>query len=534
MEAIFEIKSLHVSHRTEHGEKMILKDLNFKVLKNKVLGITGESGCGKSLTALAMMGLTSFYEGLNTKGEVFFENTQLHADDEAQWQKIRGKKMTIVFQNPEMGFNPMVPCGKQIMEAIQCHHPTYSKHQLKSLALASIKDVGLDEANRFFYAYPHQMSGGQLQRMAIAMAIVNKPDMIIADEATSALDTQTSKEIITLLSQIQKNIGCAVVFITHDIRLLLSISDQIMVMQTGRIIDHFDTLSPTFEGVSGYTKDYLKLSQLPQKFRKHTDLTNAQNILQCHEIGKSYTKIAWLPFFQNKLHFVLQGITFTLEPGKMIGILGSSGSGKSTLGKIITGLTSPTTGYVKWNGKLLDWNILALNKKMRQNIQLMLQGAFSSLSPKMRIQEQMLEVVAAGPAHAQHPIRDVHEIFERMGLSIELLDLWPHQLSGGQQQRVVLAKLLLLKPSVIVFDESLSALDVSHQKKIMDLIISLQESQHFCGIFISHDPQLIQYMCHQVMVLDHGLPIQAGTIQDVYDRPLEKTAELLGETRYKS
>ncbi len=511
-EIILDVKKLNVGIRSEKNRKLLLNDVSFSVRKDSILGITGESGSGKSMTAKSIMALLDEKNGFMVDGQLLYKAKDLNHSNDQELNSIRGKEISIIFQQPESIFNPIMRCGKQIFEAIQIHQ-RLSNVDIKNRVKALLYSVGLEDVNRIYDSYPHQLSGGQLQRVAIAMAICNDPCIIIADEATSSLDENLKKGIIELLLDIKHRTHCAIIFITHDLKLLTEISDYILLIKDGKVVDYY-MVNDANAIVSDYTKSYIKNSIDSSEYRKYED-QDREIALEFSHVYKSYERHRFYPFFK-KSNIALLDVSFKLPKGMLLGVFGESGSGKSTLAKILVGLERANSGNILLRDVHIGANYLENRKSMARNIQMVFQDAASSLNPKHNIRYILNEVLNTFYNWSEEEKgKRISELFEKMTLSIDLLDRYPEELSGGQKQRICLARVLLIKPSIIIFDESLSALDVVNQKKMMDLILDLHKSFGFSAIFISHDSLLIKYLCSHALRMEKGKIIQIGRVEDV-------------------
>ena len=524
---ILEVKDLLVDYMPASGKVEILRNINFKVAENTIVGITGVSGSGKSMTALSILGLNNDSDNIVTKGSIFFKGQDIGSFSEHQWSDIRNKKISIIFQDPEAALNPVIRCGKQIREVLILHQVGISASDATKIVHELLKKVGFDDTERVYNSYPNELSGGQQQRIVIAISIANNAEIIIADEATSSLDAQTSAGIIDLLLKIKKENGCSIIFITHDIRLLLKISDQIILLNEGKISCDFINKPEVIENLDKNIQKYLTLS-IPfsnDKAYKHSDIL----MLEVNELSKVY-KTGGL-FFGKSESQVLKNITFKLYKGEILGILGVTGSGKSTLGNIIAGITESSSGSVNYCGKKIDIHAYRMDKTLRRNVQLIQQNSYTSFNPKQSVRDVLSEIIdfyslATGKLQVDLLLSaTLHE----MGLPEDVLSRNTAQLSGGQRQRLSIARALLLKPEIIIFDESLSALDIQNQIQILSLIQNLQANHSFSAIFISHDPTIIRYISSDLIVMDQGQIIEEGKTSDIFRNPKQDlTKKLIG------
>jgi peptide/nickel transport system ATP-binding protein len=522
---ILEVKNLTVDYLSPIGRANILRQISFQVAPNTVVGITGVSGSGKSMTALSILGLNKEVPDLDTKGQIIFEGLDLAMIDEIQWTAIRNKKISIIFQNPEAALNPSIRCGDQILEVLQLHQPILSAIEAKTRVQELLVQVGFEDVNRVYRSYPSELSGGQQQRIVIAISIANNPSLIIADEATASLDAQTSADIIDLLLNIKSSIGYAIIFITHDTRLLHSISDQIILLKQGLIVSDFQNTKQSISQLDAETQEYLEL-RLPQPSIEHFSDHNTV-ILDVQNLSKIYNA-GGLFFGRSKLQ-VLTDVSFQLYEGRVLGILGKTGSGKTTLGYILAGMEAATSGIMKHKGTLINTLSYTTDVRLRKNVQMILQDSYTSFDPRQTVRAVLTEVIDfyALAQGVQNVTTLLSGALRDMGLSIDMLDRHTTQLSGGQRQRLSIARALLLKPDIIIFDESLSALDMYNQIHIMSLIKDLQFHRRFSAIFISHEPEIIRYISTDLIVLDEGRIIEKGKTATIFENPKHEITQKL-------
>jgi len=513
-EIILEVRKLNVGIRTTQNRSLLLDDVSFFLRKGAILGITGESGSGKSMTAKSIMKLLDEKSTFTLGGHIFYKEKDLNSCDEQKLNSIRGNEISIIFQQPESIFNPIMTCGKQIFEAIEIHQ-RLSKIDIKKKVHELLRSVALEDSDRIYHSYPHQLSGGQLQRVAIAMAICNNPNIIIADEATSSLDQNLKKGIIDLLIDIKNRTHCAIIFITHDLKLLTEISDEILMIKDGKVID-FYKVGDTKAVVSDYTTSYLQNTIGHNRYRKYEDEGQEGGVaLTFANVCKKYDRYKFYPFLKESNQALID-VSFQLSRGMILGILGPSGSGKSTIAKILVGLEVANAGNILINDVSIAASYSKDKKSIAKSIQMVFQDAATSLNPKHTIR-YILNEVLNNFFHwsKEEKEKNILELFEKMSLSDDILDRYPEELSGGQKQRVALARVLLIRPSIIIFDESLSALDVLNQKRMMDLILDLRKTFGFSAIFISHDPILVKYLCTHAIRMENGSILKSGRVEDV-------------------
>mgnify|MGYP001259499893 CR=1 FL=1 len=515
--SFLKISNLRIDFFSNGREIPILKDINFELEENSILGITGESGSGKSMTALSILNLHDPTDGLKISGSINFNGSELLSLSEKEYATIRGNKISIIFQNPDAALNPVIKCGKQIEEILKIHQPKASKATLNLKCIDLLQSVGFDDFEHILNAYPFELSGGQQQRIVIAIAIANQPDIIIADEPTSNLDASTSSEIIDLLLDIKKRNKCSLIFISHDVRLLSKISNQIVLIKDGLIVDDISNQNGIAAPFQDYVESYFKMT-LPVK-TQITKIESIEPFIVLKQICKSYNSGWW--FSKKNTSVILREISFSVNKGAVLGVIGKTGSGKSTLAKILAGVIDATNGSVLVNDTPVNVDVFKQNKALRRSVQLVQQDSYHAFNPLYSVSEILSEVIdlyRLAPAE-----EDKKELIKKtlveFGLPEDTLKKLPSQLSGGQRQRLAIARALLLSPSVIIFDESLSALDMGNQIKILTLIEELRNKYQFTTIFISHDPMLINYISDEVIVLDSGRIIEQGSATEIFENP---------------
>ena len=503
MNSLLDVQSLTIKH-TNGSDSVLVDNLSFSIGRGEILGCTGFSGSGKSLTALSLMGMTSQLSNITQTGKVVFNGALISDFKFNQWQHLRGNKISIVFQHPDASFNPLISCIQQLRECIAIHQPQLHQNDIDRHLQDLLILTHLDSLQNISHAYPHELSGGQLQRLNIAMAISNKPQLVIADEPTSSLDVDNARSITGLLVELCRQNDCGLLFISHDLPLLESVSDRILFIDKGKKSGEVSTQDFRTGNISTGLKAYKSyMSELTVRKKLPETLPE---ILRLESVSKRY-KSGHKSQDDNTPSDTLKGISLVVRQGEMLGIYGSSGSGKTTIAKIITGLTDADSGELFLHNNQYMSSTLDNNREIRRKIQIVFQDASSSLQPLMRIRNQWEEII-----RIYHSKEETEQIIQYWlgftGLDEGVLNKYPHQLSGGQQQRVALIKPLLVRPDVLIFDESMSALDYYHQHIIIDLIIRMQEETGFAGIFISHDMRLLQRIAHRALELKGGTFVQ--------------------------
>lgn len=542
---LIEVKDLNISFFKNKMEIQIIKSVSFEIQKNEIVAIVGESGSGKSISSLALMGLLPKGISKITSGSILFKNKNLVEILEKDYQTIRGKDIAMIFQEPMSSLNPSMRCGIQIIEILK-QHSKLSAKAIKTEALSLFDKVKLPNPERIFKSYPHEISGGQKQRVMIAMAIACKPKLLIADEPTTALDVTVQKEILELLKDIQKDTQMSILFISHDLSLVSEIADKVLVMYKGEIVEQGTTNTVFLKPKHNYTKALIgarpsteyRLKRLPtisdfmsetinnevisasDREEQHKKLYNQEPLLEVIDVEKEYISNSSL-FSEYTKFKAVDGVSFKVYPGETIGLVGESGCGKSTLGNAILQLDKATSGIIKYKGK----DITKLSKsnllQIRKDIQIIFQDPFASLNPRLTVGEAILEPMKVhniGNAYEDRKEK-VIELLQSVGLDSSAFKRYPHEFSGGQRQRIGIARTIALKPELIVCDESVSALDISVQAQVLNLLNKLKNQFGFTYIFISHDLAVVKYMADQLLVMNKGKIEEIGDADDIYNTP---------------
>ncbi|MEQ6125099.1 ABC transporter ATP-binding protein [Pseudotenacibaculum sp. MALMAid0570] len=539
---MLELKGLSIKISQNNSEKEIVKDISFKLGKNQILGIVGESGSGKSITSLAVMGLLP--KSLKTEGEILFDQVNLSSLSQKDFQQIRGNKIGMIFQEPMSSLNPTLVCGNQVAEILK-NHTNLKKKEIYSEVISLFEKVKLPRPEEIFKSYPHQISGGQKQRVMIAMAIACKPDLLIADEPTTALDVTVQKEIIQLLQELQQENKMSVLFISHDLSLVSEIADQVLVLHKGVIVEKGKTKQVFQQPQKEYTKALIRskpslgerLKKLPtvddyisnsidntlyseeERLNFHNQLYKNNPLLEIVNLKKYYLKSTWLGATSEVK--AVDEVSFKVYEGETLGLVGESGCGKTTLGRTILNLEKATSGTILYKGK----DITRLKgkdlKKMRKEVQIIFQDPFSSLNPRISIGKAILEPMNAHNILSSSNERKLYvlDLLNKVGLTEEHYNRYPHEFSGGQRQRIGIARAIALQPKLIICDESVSALDVSVQAQVLNLLNELKSEFNFSYIFISHDLSVVKYMSDQLVVMKKGKIEEKGDADVIYKKP---------------
>ncbi|TDY13649.1 MULTISPECIES: ABC transporter ATP-binding protein [Flavobacteriaceae] len=550
---LLSVNDLSISFSSNSGEKDIIKHISYTLYENEILGIVGESGSGKSVSSLAILGLLPNKISKITSGEIVFNNLDLTKLKPKAFEHIRGNDIAMIFQEPMSSLNPSMTCGKQVSEII-LKHTTLSKTEAKAETLSLFEKVKLPLPERVFSAYPHEISGGQKQRVMIAMAIACKPKILIADEPTTALDVTVQKEIIKLLKELQKNEGMSIIFISHDLALVSEISNRIVVMYKGEIVEQGDVNTvfktpehiytkalinskpsldvrlktlPTISDFINKTTDYTVVSTEERQIT-HKTIYSKPPLLEIVNLEKEYfSKSGW--FSKPTVFKAVNNVSFKLYSGETLGLVGESGCGKSTLANAILLLDKASAGKILYNG--VDINTLSKSKirALRKDIQIIFQDPYASLNPRLPIGKAIMEpmkVHRIGTSNNERKEK-VMDLLERVGLDNDSFYKYPHEFSGGQRQRVGIARAIALQPKLIICDESVSALDISVQAQVLNLLNELKENFNFTYIFISHDLSVVKYMSDQLVVMNKGEIEEMNDADEIYNSPQKEYTKKL-------
>ncbi len=553
--SILSVQDLSVSAFSKERETSILNNISFSLKEDEILGIVGESGSGKSITALSILKLLPKTALKITSGSIIFDNEELTTLSEKHFKSIRGNKISMIFQEPMSALNPSMTCGDQVNEILK-QHTLLSKKERIEETLNLFEKVKLPQPKRAYKAYPHEISGGQQQRVMIAMAIACKPKILIADEPTTALDVTVQKEIIGLLKELQKETKMSILFISHDLSLVSEIANRVLVMYQGKIVEQ-GTVKTIFNNPKHiYTKALLnsrpsidtRLKKLPtiqdflnnkvddtiilktEREKRHQSIYSKQPLLEIVNLEKEYFSKPSL--FKNSEGFkAVNDVSFKLYEGETLGLVGESGCGKSTLGNAILQLDKATAGQILYRGKDVTNLSKSLIRKLRKDIQIIFQDPFSSLNPRIPVGRAIMEPMKVHNLYNSDKQRKEKaiEILERVGLSEEFFNRYPHEFSGGQRQRIGIARTIALDPKLIICDESVSALDISVQAQVLNLLNELKENFGFTYIFISHDLSVVKYMSDQLLVMKEGKIEEIGEADSIYNNPKKEYTKKLIE-----
>ncbi len=554
--SFLEIKNLNISYQTRKEKIIASQDVQFTLERGEILGIVGESGSGKSTIANAIINLID-PPGEITDGSIKIENIELCKDEEII-QSQRGKKIGFVFQDPQTSLNPLFKIKDQLIETIQTHLKlSYEESFKRSIQL--LNEVGIDNAEKRIEDYPHQFSGGMRQRVVIALAISCEPDLIIADEPTTALDVSIQFQILELLKELTKKRNLAVIIITHDMGVIAEITNKVIVMRNGIIVENgktkevltnpksnegksliisvpptnkkikrFKIISPDGEEITSnsanLTKNIIKTWGIREN--KNQTLLNFANVSKIFDDGSILKNLS-----EEKKVKALDNVSFKLFEGETFGLVGESGSGKSTIAKIITGLVRPSKGEIYYNNSFLyDAKRKYQISQSRGQIQMIFQDPYSSLNPRFKVKNIISEPLKFFQKNIskEELNKNVNDLIDIVGMTRNSLERYPHEFSGGQRQRISIARALATRPKLLICDEPTSALDVSIQAQILNLLKDIQDELHLTILFISHDLPVIRQMCDKIAVLKNGILCEINETEKLFNNPShEYTKELI-------
>lgn len=526
------VSNLTLKHRTSAGVLTILHDVSISLQRGEVLGLIGESGAGKSTLGNAILGLLApGFERVG--GTMVFDGQVLDSIDERQWSAIRGRRISAIFQDHTASLDPLMAIGPQLEEAILANNDETLRQEARDIAVDLLVRVGLKDARERYHNYPHQFSGGQRQRIVIAIALAGAPDIIIADEPTSALDATVQKQILDLLRELVDETGVSIILVTHDMGVVSDITDRVVVMRHGKVVEQGSTASLLDAPERTYTRSLLaavpRLRLSGEDERKGATENGVLALLQDGEaksgdtpilVARDVTKVfsggglGW--FGKSRQKVALRNVSVELQRGSITGIVGESGSGKSTIGRIIAGLETASEGKLDIDAKRFEISRPGHRSGLLGQVQMIFQDPAVSLNPRMSIGDTVRETVRFGRRHSDDPDKDISAMMDRLRLPSALLARFPHQLSGGQKQRICIARALLASPRIIVADEPTSALDVSVQAEIVTLLKENVAEQGITMLFISHDLALVQALCSSIYILKDGAVEDAGPSEFIF------------------
>ncbi len=513
---VLRVNNLVIALTGDEESAPVLNGISITIRAGETVCLVGESGSGKSVTSLSTMGLLPRQSLEPRGGEILFEGEDLLKADAARMRALRSRSIAMIFQEPMTALNPVLTVGHQICEVLQ-EHTKLSAREQKDAVLEMMREVHLPEVERIFASYPHQLSGGQRQRIMIAMALILKPKLLIADEPTTALDVTTQKQILKLIDELQEKQGTAVLFITHDMGVVAEIADTVYVMNRGNLVEN----GPIDKILTAPEKDYTRalLSSVPSLVpREPRPPMSDEVVLSASELEKVYGKKSFFGKAPTGAKAATD-VSFTLKKGRTLGIVGESGSGKSTVARCIMRLIDPTSGSIRISGQeIADFSRRTLQPH-RQHIQMVFQDPYRSLNPRITVGESIAEGPMNYGTSKADALKRARELLAIVGLPEDAVNRYPHQFSGGQRQRIAIARAVAMNPKVLVADEAVSALDVSVQAQVLDLLADLQEKLGIAILFITHDLRVAAQICDDVIVMQKGRIVEYATGYEVLTNP---------------
>ncbi|ELO1780259.1 ABC transporter ATP-binding protein [Vibrio fluvialis] len=513
---LLQVRNLSVSFQTNDGVVNAVNNVNFELNVGETLAIVGESGSGKSVSTNALMQLLPNNARIDAQSSIVFEGEELLEKSEVQMRRVRGDRIGMIFQEPMTSLNPYLRVGIQVAEAMMCHRKV-SMAQAKQRVLELFELVHLPNPQQAYSKYPHEFSGGQLQRIMIAMALINEPDILIADEPTTALDVTVQAEVLKLIKEIQSKMGMAILFITHDLGVVRYVADRVLVMCKGDVVEEGDTQELFTNAKHDYTR--MLINAIPKGSKDPVD-ANAPALLKASDIRVKFLIKPHFIASRNQYFEAVKGISLKLKQGETLGIVGESGSGKSTLGRALIGLL-PSTGEIEFKG--MDYRKLSEVQRLtlKKDIQMVFQDPYGSLSPRMTVGEIITEGLLVHQPHISKAerLQRARKALEEVRLDASAINRYPHEFSGGQRQRIAIARALILEPSFILLDEPTSALDRSVQLTVIDLLKDIQQRRNIGFLFISHDLSVVKALSDRVMVMQKGEVMEQGSAEEIFHRP---------------
>ncbi|MBL8590054.1 MAG: ABC transporter ATP-binding protein [Methylobacteriaceae bacterium] len=512
-EPVLEISGLKVVFSTPDGPVDAVRGVDVSVRRGETVAIVGESGSGKSQMMMASIGLLA--SNGRSSGSVRLEGREILGLSSRELDRVRGRRVTMIFQEPMTSLDPLFRIGDQLAEPLMVHGGL-SRGAAKARALELLRLVGIPEPERRIQSYPHELSGGQRQRVMIAMAISNNPAVLVADEPTTALDVTVQAQILALLADLQKRLGMAIVFITHDLGIVRRFADRVYVMRRGEVVEQGETARILAAPQHDYTKMLLEAEPTGTKAPPPAD---APVVVSARDVHVTFKMPAGM-FKPPHLVRAVDGVSVELKRGQTLGVVGESGSGKSTLGRAILKLT-PAAGAIRFEDRNLAPLDRAAMRPLRKSMQLVFQDPFGSLSPRMTVGDIITEGLLVHEPQIDRAAREARaaQALTEVGLDPASRNRYPHEFSGGQRQRIAIARAMILEPAFVVLDEPTSALDRSVQREIVNLLRGMQERRGLTYLFISHDLAVVRAMADEIIVMKDGLAVESGPTRQIYEEP---------------
>jgi len=515
MTAVLEVQNLYIALPSEGDRKHAVAAVNFSVGRGEIVCLVGESGSGKSVIAQSVMGLLPKSLPV-TEGKILLEGEDITHAPLSRLRELRATRMSMIFQEPMTALNPVMRCGEQIDEVLRAH-TTLSESERKKKILAIIEEVALPDPERMFQAFPHQLSGGQRQRIMIAMALVLEPVLLIADEPTTALDVTTQAQILHLISELQRKHGTGVLFITHDFGVVAEIADRVAVLRLGDLVE----MGPKEDVLMRPQHDYTKMliAAVPGIHPKaKARQTDAPIVLQVVGLDKTYGGQGWFSSKRHEVH-AAKAVNFTIRKGETLGIVGESGSGKSTVARCVVRLIDPSAGSIDLEGDDLAKLSGAKLRALRKRVQIVFQDPYRSLNPRRTVGETIMEGPMNFGLSREEAAKRARSLMEWVRMDPSVLNRYPHQFSGGQRQRISIARALAMEPELLIADEAVSALDVSVQAQVLELLEEIRQRLNLAMLFITHDLRVAAQVCDDIVVMSKGEVVEYGAALEVFSAP---------------
>ena len=521
--SLLSVNDLHIHFHTRNGIVKAVNGVEYELNKGETLGIVGESGSGKTVCCYSLLGLLPMPPARIESGSAMFEDRDLLSMSEDELREVRGNRIAMIFQDPMTSLNPYMKLGAQLIEPLTVHN-AISREVARERAIAAMKEVGIPDAERRINSYPHEFSGGMRQRVMIAMALITEPDILIADEPTTALDVTVQAQILDLIKKLQEEHGIAVIFISHDLGVIAGSADKIIVMHQGNIVESGTTEEIFYNTQHDYTKKLLSAipsTAKPEERRLEID-REAEAFFSIDKLRTSYQvdNNSWFNSGESRQHLAVNDVSLQLQKGETLGLVGESGCGKSTLAKSIMRLVRIDSGAITLDRRELTGLEGDELKVARSDFQMVFQDPYASLNPRMTVYDLLAEAISTQGRKTENDLlQSVVTLMEDVGLPAQAIRKYPHEFSGGQRQRIAIARALALKPRLLIADEPVSALDVTIQAQILELLLELIQKYQITMIFISHDLSVVRYLTDRTAVMYQGSIVEYGETEEVFNNP---------------